>query len=96
MLKSMFAIALILLFLPLTSVAECRDIDAIAAGETLAKSYFKKAEIFHRGYVQKVHNPSGHKEVAAYVQTGDKRYSVFSVVNENCQARFIKRTRQND
>lgn len=96
MLKPMPALALILLLWPLQSLAQCRDVDAIAAGETLAKSYFKKAEIFHKGYVQKVHNPSGDKEVAAYVKTGNKHYSIFSVVNENCQARFIKRTRQND
>lgn len=79
------------------ALAECRDIDAIAAGEALAKSYFNAPKIFHSGRVLKVHHPSRHKEVSAYVQTGDGRhYSIFSLVDENCQARFIKRTRQND
>lgn len=84
------------LLVPLVSYADCRDADAIAAGEALAQSYFKKSEVFHRGYVQKVHNTSGHKEVAAYVKTGQRHYSIFSLVDENCRARFIKRTRQND
>lgn len=96
MLKPVFFYALVLLFTPQIVYAECRDIDAIAAGEALAQSYFKKSEIFHRGFVQKVHNPSGHKEVAAYVKTGSLHYSIFSLVDENCQAKFIKRTRQND
>lgn len=92
----MLRIFLCLLLVSPSAVALCRDKDAIAAGETLAKSYFKKAEIFHKGVVKKVHSPSGHKEIAAYVKTGDKRYSIFSVVDESCKARFIKRTRQND
>ena len=80
-----------------SALAECRDIDAIAAGETLAKSYFNAPKIFHPGRVLKIHHPSRHKEVSAYVQTADGRhYSIFSLVDENCQARFIKRTRQND
>lgn len=77
--------------------AICPDRDAIAAGEELAKSYFRTSSIFHQGRVLKVHHPSKNKEVAAYVDTGDgRKYSIFSVVNHDCQARFIKRTRQND
>lgn len=96
MLKPVLFYTLAFLFTPQVVYAECRDIDAIAAGEALAQSYFKSSEIFHRGFVQKVHNPSGRKEVAAYVKTGDRHYSVFSLVDENCEAKFIKRTRQND
>ncbi len=96
MIKPVLFYALALLSIPLISNAQCRDADAIAAGEGLAQSYFKDSEVFHRGFVQKVHNPSGHKEVAAYVKTGNKHYSIFSLVDENCQAKFIKRTRQND
>lgn len=82
---------------PFFVLANCPDRDAISAGEELAKSYFRTPTIFHQGRVLKVHNPSKNKEVAAYVDTGDgRKYSIFSVVNENCQARFIKRTRQND
>ena len=87
---------MMLLLLSLPALAECRDRDAIAAGETKGKSYFKEAEIFHAGRVLKVHHPSRHKEVAAYVKTGEKRYSIFTLVDENCRARFIKRTRQGD
>src|SRR5690554_1258809 len=97
MLKPVLFYTLAFLFTPPQVVyAECRDINAIPAGEALAQSYFKSSEIFHRGFVQKVHNPSGRKEVAAYVKTGDRHYSVFSLVDENCEAKFIKRTRQND
>lgn len=91
----------LLLLLPLCalapfSLAECRDADAIAATATLAKGYFRKAEVFHPGKILKVHHPSGHKEAVAYVQTGGKRYSIFALVDEDCRARFIKRTRQGD
>lgn len=94
MCRYLFPVLLLVLSLPAT--AECRDRDAIAAGEEHARSYFKKADVFHPGRVLKVHHPSRHKEVAAYVQTGDKRYSIFTLVDENCRARFIKRTRQGD
>jgi len=79
-----------------SSFAYCSDRDAIAAGEALGRSYFKKSEVFHLGKVLKVHHPSRDKEVAAYIKTGEKHYSIFSLVDESCQARFIKRTRQND
>lgn len=89
--------AFLLLFFVTPVWAQCPDRDAIAAGEALALSYFKSATIFHQGRVLKVHNPSKNKEVAAYVEVNDGRhYSIFSVVNDQCQARFIKRTRQND
>lgn len=94
----MKTLVFLLLLLPFSaSYAECKDRDAVAAGEAKAKSYFgKKAEIFHAGKVKSVHHPSKHKEVAAYVKYGEKRYSIFTLVDENCSARFIKRTRQND
>jgi len=76
--------------------AECRDRDAWAASDTLAKSYFKSPKIFHPAKVLKRHWPSKHKEVASYVQIGNYKYSIFTLVDLDCQARFIKRTRQND
>lgn len=89
-------VLLLLMSFAVPALAECRDRDAIAAGEEKGMSYFRKAEIFHAGRVMKVHHPSRHKEVAAYVKTGEKRYSIFTLVDENCRARFIKRTRQGD
>lgn len=89
--------ALLISLFSISVWAQCPDRDAIAAGEALALSYFKSASIFHQGRVLKVHNPSKYKEVAAYVAVDDGRhYSIFSVINDQCQARFIKRTRQND
>lgn len=87
----------ILLLSPLFAVAVCPDRDAIMAAEAHAQSYFRGATIFHQGRVLKVHNPSKNKEVVAYVDSGDgRKYSIFTVVNHECQVRFIKRTRQND
>ena len=93
-----FGLIASLLFSP-WALSYCSDADAIAAGETLGKGFFppNKATVFYSGRVLKVHNPSKNKEVAAFIDAGDgRRYSIFSVVNQNCQARFIKRTRQND
>jgi hypothetical protein len=54
------------------------------------------AEIFHPARVLKVHHPSRRKEVASYVKTGEKHYSIFTLIDADCNARFIKRTRQGD
>ena len=95
----------ILLFLVLASVYSaavlalpvCSDRDAKAASDEKALSYFRKqGEIFHPARVLKKHNTSRHKEVATYVKFGEKRYSIFTLVDTDCYARFIKRTRQGD
>lgn len=75
-------------------MAECRDLDAKAASDALAKSYFKAPSVFHRAKVMKVHSPSGDKEVASYVEANGKKYSIFTLVSsDECKARFIKRNR---
>lgn len=80
-----------------TSVfSQCRDLDAIAAGNKKAISYFKGGEVFHPAVIQKVHHPSRKKEVASYIKSGQKRYSIFTLVDEECVAVFRKRTRQGD
>tara|TARA_B110001454_G_C12542203_1_gene359902 strand:+ start:147 stop:464 length:318 start_codon:yes stop_codon:yes gene_type:complete len=78
------------------SFAQCRDFEAIAAANTKAASYFKDGTVFHPGVIQKVHNPSGKKEVASYIKAGEKRYSIFTLVDEDCNVKFRKRTRQGD
>jgi hypothetical protein len=78
------------------SSAECRDFDAIAAANEKAASYFKDGEVFHPAVVQKVHNTSGRKEIASYIKTGEKRYSIFTLVDAECKVKFRKRTRQGD
>lgn len=90
----LFGLVLMLVARPMQ--AECRDLDAMAASDKLAKGYFKDGAVFHPARVLKVHSPSGRKEIASYVKTGDKRYSIFTLVDENCKARFMKRTRQHD
>lgn len=84
------------LLAPPLSQAECRDRDAIAASDDRAKAFFRQAEIFHPGKILKVHHPSRRKEVASYVKTGNKRYSIFNLVDEECNVFYRKRTRQND
>jgi hypothetical protein len=89
------ALCLCSLFSSISS-AQCRDFDAIAAANKKALSFFKNGEVFHPAVIQKVHNPSGKKEVASYIKVGEKRYSIFNLVDENCKVKFRKRTRQGD
>jgi len=89
------ALAALTVFSTIT-LAECRDFDAIAAANKKATSYFKGGEVFHPGAIQKIHHPSRKKEVASYIKTGTKRYSIFTLVDENCKVEFRKRTRQGD
>jgi len=78
------------------SSAECRDFDAIAAANKKAKSYFNNGEVFHPAAIQKIHHPSRKKEVASYIKSGEKHYSIFTLVDLECKVTFRKRTRQND
>lgn len=77
-------------------LAECRDRDARDASDELALKFFHEAEVFRRARVLKVHHPGGRKEVASYIRNGNKRYTMFSLVDSNCVAVFRKRTRQGD
>lgn len=85
-----------LTFFATNVLSECRDFDAMAASNKKAASYFKNGQVFHPAVIQKVHHPSGKKEVASYIKTGLKRYSIFTLVDENCGVQFRKRTRQAD
>jgi hypothetical protein len=76
--------------------ATCRDRDAWAASDALAQSFFKEVEVFRQARVLKVHHPSRRKEVASYIKAGERRYSIFTLVDEECRATFRKRTRQRD
>jgi hypothetical protein len=82
--------------LPYSAVAECRDVDAIAAADEKAVSYFKKTTIFHPAVVQKIHHPSRKKEVASYIKVDKKRYSIITLVDQECGVQFRKRSRQQD
>jgi len=96
---AMTLLAMTLLAMPQIAVAlpDCPDRDAKAASDDLALGYFRqKGEIFYPAKVLKRHHPSRHKEVASYVRYEAKHYSIFSLVSEDCDARFIKRTRQGD
>lgn len=97
--RSLFFLPLFFLFLVPFSEAlpVCADRDAKMASDDYALGLFRKqGEIFHPARVFKQHNTSRHKEVASYVKVGEKRYSIFTVVNTDCEAHFIKRTRQGD
>ena len=89
-------VLLVCLALPNIALAMCRDRDAWAASDELAQKFFKEAEVFRPARVLKVHHPSRRKEVASYIKTGERRYSIFTLVDEECQAVFRKRTRQGD
>jgi hypothetical protein len=94
--KSYIGAVFVAIFLANNSIAECRDYDAIAAANKKAASYFKNGEVFHPAVVQKIHHPSRKKEIASYIKTGDKRYSIFILVDQECGVQFRKRTRQQD
>ncbi|MFT4764207.1 MAG: hypothetical protein ACI9OH_001301 [Oleispira sp.] len=93
---SVIVTALFITLLSSEVMAECRDYDAIDAANKKAASYFKNGEVFHPAVVQKIHHPSRKKEVASYIKTGDKRYSIFILVDQECGVQFRKRTRQYD
>lgn len=78
------------------SMAECRDLQAFEAANNKALSYFKNGTIFKAAVVQKNHHTSGNKEVASYIKSADKRYTIFTLVDADCKAKFRKRSRQWD
>lgn len=92
----LFIAVLFMTLVPKSVLAECRDFDAIDAANKKAASYFKDGQVFHPAVVQKVHHPSRKKEVASYIKTGKKRYSIFILIDAECKGRFLKRTRQQD
>ena len=73
--------------------AMCRDAQARTASNEKALSYFKKGETFQAAKILKVHHPSGVREVASYVKNKGMSYVIFTQVNQECVAKFIKRTR---
>jgi len=94
---SFFFLISLLVSVSVTALPVCSDFDAKAASDDKALSYFRQqGEIFHPARVLKKHNTSRHKEVASYVRFGEKHYSIFTLVDVDCNARFIKRTRQGD
>lgn len=86
----------VLLATPARAEESCTDQKAVQASDALGKQYFRDGKVFHKGKVFKHHSPSGIREVASYIQTGELRYSIFTLVDPACKARFMKRTRQND
>ncbi|WP_157729957.1 hypothetical protein [Bacterioplanes sanyensis] len=68
----------------------------MAASDDLALKLLRNAEIFYPAKVLKVHHPTRRKEIASYIKVKNKRYSIFTLVDEECNAVFRKRTRQND
>lgn len=78
------------------TMAKCRDAQAFEAANNKALSYFKDGAVFKAAVVQKNHHISGNKEVASYIKSGDKHYSIFILVDAECNAKFRKRSRQWD
>ncbi|MGB0503328.1 MAG: hypothetical protein ACPGGD_04715 [Thalassolituus sp.] len=83
--------------MPIQALPVCADRDAKIASDEYALGLFRKqGEIFHPSRVFKRHHTSRHKEVGSYVKVKEKHYSIFTLVDTDCNARFIKRTRQGD
>lgn len=82
---------------PVQALPVCADRDAKAASDDYALGLFnKQGDVFRPARVFKRHNTTRHKEVVSYVAVKEKHYSIFTVVDVDCEARFIKRTRQGD
>ncbi|HBS41478.1 MAG TPA: hypothetical protein DEA26_02270 [Oceanospirillales bacterium] len=91
------AVLLAAVSLSASALPECRDADAKAASDAKALGFFRRqGEVFRPAKVLKLHLPSRTKEVASYIRVGEKHYSIFTLVNPDCEAHFIKRTRQGD
>jgi hypothetical protein len=87
----------LLTVVPVQALPVCSDRDSKVASDDYALGLFRKqGEIFRPARVFKRHHTSRHKEVASYVSVRDKYYSIFTLVDIDCNARFIKRTRQGD
>ncbi len=76
-----------------TAFAECSDFDAKLSSDKRAEAYVK-GKTFKRALILKRHLPSKRKEVASYVyvKNTDLYYTVFSLINLDCDAQVIKRT----
>lgn len=74
------------------AAAECPDFKAKNAADLLSKAFLgKNSSVFQPAVVLKRHHPSRQKEVASYIKAGKQYYTMFSIVNGNCKAFFIKR-----
>ncbi len=74
------------------ALAECPDYEAKSAADKLSKVFLgKNSSVFQPAVVLKRHHPSRQKEVASYIKAGKQYYTMFSIVNGNCKAFFIKR-----
>lgn len=88
---------ILLMVEPARALPVCSDRDGKVASDDFALGLFKKqGDIFRPARVLKRHHPSRHKEVVSYVKVREKHYSIFTLVDTDCNARFIKRTRQGD
>lgn len=86
---------MITFFLSVSSFAfaECSDFDAKLASDKTAENYME-GKTFKKALVLKKHLPSKRKEVASYiyVKADDLYYTVYSLINSQCQVKIIKRT----
>ncbi|NVK75513.1 hypothetical protein C0J08_11215 [Marinomonas sp. CT5] len=73
--------------------AECRDFDAKQAADKAAQN-LTGGKTFKRALILKKHLPSRRKEVASYIHVKETSlyYTIFFLVNDSCNAQFIKRT----
>jgi hypothetical protein len=73
--------------------AQCSDFDAKLEADKAAQDLMS-GKTFKSALILKTHLPSKRKEVASYVyvKTDDLYYTVYSLVNSQCQAKIIKRT----
>ncbi|MCB5160365.1 hypothetical protein [Marinomonas algarum] len=74
--------------------AECPDISAIYAADQATQDYMD-GKVFKKARVLKKHLPSYRKEIASYIYVEDKGlyFTVYTLVNSECEVAIIKSTR---
>lgn len=89
---SIICVLLSSLLLSSNALAECPDYQAKQAADETSMAFLgKNSTIFQAAVVLKRHHPSRQKEVASYVKADGRYYTMFSIVNSECKAFFIKR-----
>jgi hypothetical protein len=87
-------LTLLIFFLSNLTFAECSDFDAKIEADKSAQKYLS-GTTFKTALILKKHLPSKRKEIASYVYVKESNlyYTVYSLVNSECEPRIVKRTK---
>ncbi|GAB3475880.1 hypothetical protein [Marinomonas epiphytica] len=87
-----FLSASLISLLAMSAYAECPDLEARQTANKIVTSQYN-GKVFRAALVLKKHLPSKRKEVATYIQINDLYYTVFLLIDTQCNGQIIKRTK---